>query len=76
MKRAKEARKMKSRERKTYICPLCGKSYHGHPAVSREDNLTPICGDCGTRQALASIGVEPPEQEEILKTIHQYIVSE
>ena len=67
---------MKSKEGRTYICPICGKPYHGHPAVSRVDNLTPICSDCGTRQALASIGVKPSEQEEILETIHQYIVSE
>ena len=40
------------------ICPLCGRTYHGVPALSREDNETLICPDCGTRQALQSIGVE------------------
>ena len=54
------------------VCPLCGKAYHGVPSLSREDNQTLICPDCGTRQALASIGVEPSEQEQILETIHRH----
>ncbi|MEF9961132.1 MAG: hypothetical protein RR755_00640 [Erysipelotrichaceae bacterium] len=53
------------------ICPYCGKAYQGSPALSRTDNETPICPDCGTREALESIGVKPSEQEEILKTIHR-----
>lgn len=53
------------------ICPCCGKAYHGAPALSRADNKTLICPDCGTREALKSIGVEESEQEEILKTIHR-----
>ena len=52
-------------------CPICGRSYTGHPALSRTDNETLICPDCGTRQALASIGVDDKEQEEILATIHR-----
>lgn len=40
------------------VCPLCGRTYHGAPALSREDNETLICPDCGTRQALQSIGVD------------------
>ena len=37
--------------------------------------VCPLCGKayhCGTRQALASIGVEPSEQEQILETIHRH----
>lgn len=55
------------------VCPLCGRTYHGVPALSREDNKTFICPDCGTRQALQSIGVEPSEQEQILETIHRHM---
>ena len=44
-------------------CPRCG-------GVSRADNLTIICPDCGTREALESIGVDETEQEKILDTIH------
>lgn len=51
-------------------CPICGATYTAVPALSREDNHTLICPDCGTRQALASIGVGPEEQEKILATIH------
>ena len=48
---------MKENERKTRICPLCGKEYSEVPALSRLDNETLICPDCGTRQALDSMGV-------------------
>ena len=54
------------------VCPLCGRTYHGAPALSREDNETLICPDCGTRQALQSIGVGPSEQEQIIETIHRH----
>ena len=52
-------------------CPKCGIEYQGYPAISRKDNKTPICPDCGTREALASIGVDIKEQERIIKTIHR-----
>lgn len=53
------------------ICPKCGQTYTGHPALSREDGHTMICPDCGTREALASIGVDEAEQEKILAAIHR-----
>lgn len=52
-------------------CPLCGKSYVGVPATLRIDNK-PICQDCGTRQALQSIGVSADEQEKIIQIIHDH----
>jgi len=36
------------------------------------DNSGPICPDCGTREALESIGVGVDEQERILDTIHRH----
>lgn len=33
-------------------CPLCNKEFEGHPAISRFDNKTEICPDCGTKEAL------------------------
>lgn len=51
-------------------CPLCGKEYTGASALSREDNQTLICPDCGTRQALAAIGVSNPEA--VIDRIHDY----
>ena len=62
---------METKELKVRVCPLCGQEYTGHPAISRTDNETPICADCGTRQALASIGVSLEEQVKILETIHR-----
>lgn len=53
------------------ICPRCGKPYSAPPALSRADNETLICPDCGTREALESIGVDKAEQEQILESIHR-----
>ncbi len=53
------------------VCPRCGQTYHGRPAVSRVDNRTQLCPDCGTREALESIGVDVKEQEQILEAIHR-----
>lgn len=33
-------------------CPLCKKEFEGHPAISRFDNKTEICLDCGIKEAL------------------------
>lgn len=52
-------------------CPKCGCTYHGVPALSRYDNQSYICPDCGTREALESMGVDLTEQEEILAMIHR-----
>ena len=51
-------------------CPLCGAQYGGFPALSRKYPNTHICPDCGTREALESIGVSATEQEKILGIIH------
>lgn len=39
--------------------------------LSRADGKTQICPDCGTREALDSIGVDVAEQEQILDAIHR-----
>ena len=53
------------------VCPRCGQAYHEHSALSRLDNKTLICPDCGTREALDTLGVKPEEQERILAAIHR-----
>ena len=53
------------------VCPRSGQAYREHPALSRLDNETLICPDCGTREALDSIGVKPEEQEQIIASIHR-----
>ena len=62
---------MKIEPKRTRTCPICGQMYIGHPALSRTDSKTLICPDCGTRQALESIGVCEEEREKILETIHR-----
>ena len=37
---------------KIRTCPRCGKAYDGYPALSRKDNVTEICPDCGREEAL------------------------
>ena len=52
-------------------CPKCGREYQEHPAISRADNVTEICPDCGTLEALEAAGISKEAQEEIIKTIHE-----
>lgn len=35
-------------------CPQCGQDYRAHPAISRVDDKTQICPECGTKAAQAS----------------------
>lgn len=62
---------MKTKTRETKMCLRCGNEYNETPALSRVDNETLICPDCGTREALESIGVNQEEQEQIIDTIHR-----
>lgn len=54
------------------ICPRCGQEYTGHPSLSRTDNQTLVCPDCGTREALIGIGLPNDEIEKIIATIHEH----
>ena len=53
------------------ICPLCGGPLSRHPALSRMDNKTLICSDCGTREALATLGMDVEDQEGIIAAMHE-----
>lgn len=61
---------MKERFHEERTCLKCGQVYTDRPAYSRHDGC-PICSDCGTREALESIGVSVEEQEKILGIIHE-----
>ena len=61
---------MKETMTRIAVCPRCGKVYTDRPAISRTDDKTPICPDCGTREALESIGIDTAEQDKILRAIH------
>ena len=52
-------------------CPICGAVYEGYPAISRKDNKTEICPECGTMEALDAKGVSPEVKEEILNMIKE-----
>lgn len=43
-------------------CPKCGKEFIDYPAISREDNETEICPECGVKEAfndyLKAMGVD------------------
>ncbi len=46
---------MSNSEQVGRVCPVCGRRYKEPPALSRRDNATDICPDCGMMEALASI---------------------
>lgn len=62
---------MKETTNRAATCPKCNSIYTAPPATSREDGYTLICPDCGTREALQSIGVNTTEQDKILAIIHR-----
>ena len=41
-------------------CPRCRESKEGHPALSRHDNHTEICSECGELEAFEDAGMMPP----------------
>jgi len=67
---------MKPIEKQKAICHKCGAEYFGRPALSRTDGKTLICPDCGTREALDSIGISEKEQNEIIAIIHKHFDTE
>jgi hypothetical protein len=49
------------------LCPRCGapwsKKHDGegqYPALSRRDNKTDICSECGVKEAFEDAGMAPP----------------
>lgn len=54
------------------ICPMCGREYTAPPALSRVDPQTYICPKCGTREALATLGIDEEDQEQIVDLIYAH----
>ena len=52
-------------------CPKCGRTYTERPALSRNDNNTLICPDCGTLEALEAAGIPKEKQEKVLEIIRE-----
>ena len=61
---------MKTETATERTCPKCGGVYTEVPALSRVDNETLICPDCGIREALEALGISLEEQEKIISIIH------
>lgn len=61
---------MNDKNSRVRTCPRCGQTYTDRPAQSREDSSIMICPDCGTREALASLGISVEEQDKIIGIIH------
>lgn len=40
------------KNQKSKICPNCKKEYSDPPALSRKDNKTEICSECGRKEAI------------------------
>ena len=55
------------------ICPVCGGLLTAHPALSRKDNKTKVCPDCGIREALSDFGMDEAKQEEILALVRKKV---
>jgi len=54
------------------ICPICKKKFYDHPAISRKDNKTKICSDCGIREAIQAFTKDKVKQKELLDAIFTY----
>ena len=54
------------------ICPVCGGPLTAHPALSRRDNKTKVCPDCGIREALSDFGMDEAK-EEIIALVHKKV---
>ncbi len=45
---------MSNQKMKAKTCPSCGLVYTGYPALSRKDNETEICSECGQIEAMVA----------------------
>ena len=62
---------MKNETATERTCPKCGCVYTEVSALSRLDNETLICPDCGIREALEALGISLEEQDKIVSIIHR-----
>ena len=54
---------------KSNICPICNKELGQYPAISRKDNKTEICSNCGTLEALEAFYKANKEKEDEQKEV-------
>lgn len=58
----------------TKICASCGRAIIGYPAISRADNKTELCSNCGTLEAVESFRKYP--KEELNQLLKKYYAEE
>ena len=54
-------------------CPKCKKDVDmKYPAISRRDNKTKICSECGVREAFKDYGLNKKQSEAIIKSLNEW----
>ncbi len=59
-----------------HVCPICNREYDDWPALSREDNLTLICPECGAREAVRAAGKYNGMSDEEIKRTEEQVIAE
>ena len=54
------------------ICSICGKKFSYPPALSREDNRSPVCRPCSALEALDAAGIRDEDKERVLAEIRSH----
>lgn len=48
------------------ICGRCGRTFEGYPAISRKDNATELCPECGALEAMEAAGMSEQDVAKML----------
>ena len=57
--------KTETRKMKTWKCPRCNLFVEDYPAISRGDNKTEICSDCGIEEALIDFKIKQIKERDL-----------
>lgn len=58
------------------VCPICNREYGGRSALSRKDNHTSICPECGAREAIRAAGKYNGMSDEEIKKAEEQVIAE